>query len=367
MSTVDVVVPCYNYAHYLPICVQSILSQEGVDVRVLIVNDCSPDDTEAVGQRLAAADPRVTYVKNEKNLGLIGTANRGMIEWASADYSLLLSADDALAPGALARAAALMDANPQVGMVYGLAIIFADDRVIGRTPDPGPYETLIVPGEQFIQFSCDAGNHVPTPTAVVRTKVQQAVGGYLPELPYTSDFEMWMRIALRADVGVIQTVQGYYRAHNSQMSGTVDRAGDLSQCLRTVTMFTDAHAAEIGDPERLLDGIRRYCATEALHQAHTYFESGDAAGVAEYVAFAESHGVPMNELGPWKTLQAKQMFGLGGYKAARPLIEFVRGRRRRRAPQRAVVDPLALKVFGRWPALRDRPAAAPARSRQPSI
>ena len=82
MTAVDVVVPCYNYARYLPTCVSTILDQAGVEVRVLIVDDCSTDETPTVAAALAAQDSRVTVVRNEVNLGLIGTANRGMLEWA---------------------------------------------------------------------------------------------------------------------------------------------------------------------------------------------------------------------------------------------------------------------------------------------
>ena len=118
--SVSVIVPCYRYADVLEGCVSSILEQEGVDVRVLILDDCSPDDTPAVASRLAAADARVEYRRNEQNLGLIGTANAGL-EWADGDYVVLISADDVLVPGALARATTVMEANPKVGMVYGHA------------------------------------------------------------------------------------------------------------------------------------------------------------------------------------------------------------------------------------------------------
>ena len=76
--SVSVIVPCYRYADVLQGCVSSILAQRGVDVRVLIIDDCSPDDTPAVASRLADADARVEYRRNEANLGLIATANEGL-------------------------------------------------------------------------------------------------------------------------------------------------------------------------------------------------------------------------------------------------------------------------------------------------
>src|SRR5437868_5525237 len=103
MSSVDVIVPCYRYGHFLKQCVESVIRQESCDVRVLIVDDASPDNTPEVASVLAEADSRVTYVRHHLNKGHIATYNEG-IEWASADYLLLLSADDFLLPGALYRA-----------------------------------------------------------------------------------------------------------------------------------------------------------------------------------------------------------------------------------------------------------------------
>src|SRR5205085_7222234 len=53
MAPADVIVPCYRYGHFLEGCVRSALAQTGVEDRVLVLDDASPDDTEAVGRRLA--------------------------------------------------------------------------------------------------------------------------------------------------------------------------------------------------------------------------------------------------------------------------------------------------------------------------
>ena len=98
MSSVDVIIPCYRYAHFLRECVESVLNQIRVDVRVLILDDASPDNTPEIASALAGEDKRVTFVRRKQ--GHIATYNEG-IEWASGDYLLLLSADDYLLPGAL--------------------------------------------------------------------------------------------------------------------------------------------------------------------------------------------------------------------------------------------------------------------------
>src|ERR687887_420932 len=119
--TVSVVIPCYRYGRFLPDCVRSVLDQEGVDVRVLIIDDASPDDSAQVALRLAAEDERVEVRVHEVNKGHIATYNEGLLEWADGDYSVLISADDLLTPGSLARATAVMEAHPSVGLVYGHA------------------------------------------------------------------------------------------------------------------------------------------------------------------------------------------------------------------------------------------------------
>src|SRR5437879_6166396 len=112
MSRVDVVVPCYKYGHFLHECVGSVLAQDGVEVRVLIIDDDSPDDSAAVAAGLAAGDDRVGFRRHATNRGHIATYNEGLLGWAEGDYALLLSADDVLTPGALGRATRLMDAHP---------------------------------------------------------------------------------------------------------------------------------------------------------------------------------------------------------------------------------------------------------------
>src|SRR5262249_14381598 len=87
MSSVSVVIPCYNYGHFLQDAVTSVLDeQEGVDVRVLIIDDASHDDSAAVAAKIAANDSRVEVAVHAANKGNIATYNEGLLEWADGDY-----------------------------------------------------------------------------------------------------------------------------------------------------------------------------------------------------------------------------------------------------------------------------------------
>jgi glycosyltransferase involved in cell wall biosynthesis len=278
MSSIDVVVPCYNYAKYLRQCVQSILSQRDTNVRVLILDDASPDNTPEVAGQLAASDQRVTYVRNEVNLGLIGTANKGVMEWASADYVVLLSADDALTPGSLARSTRLLDANPNIGLAYGMALMLHDEGPALVVDDVDSPASKIISGHELLRLICAYGNFVPTPTAVMRTSTQHQVGGYNPTFKHTSDLDMWMRTAAVSSVGYIDAVQGFYRWHQANMSAAYYRqpADDRLQVVATCIDFMTKHRDDIPQFGSWFEGMRNRLGSDLLLHATKAFErNGD--------------------------------------------------------------------------------------------
>ena len=245
MSSVDVIVPCYRYGHFLRECVQSVLTQARAEVRVLIIDDESPDNTPEVEQQLAREDSRVTYRRHSKNMGHIATYNEG-IDWVQAQYFLLLSADDYLLPGALARATELMEAHPRVGMCYGQALEIHPDASTrqahtGMKAD-GEAGSLVIEGLDFIELCRRSGsiNLVPTPTAVVRTDLQKRLAGYRPELPHSGDLELWLRLAAHGTVGFIAMNQAVYRRHSDNMSLAYigeNRLADLHQREAAIDWF----------------------------------------------------------------------------------------------------------------------------------
>ncbi len=311
MPRVDVAIPCYNYAKYLDYCVGTVLSQRDVDVRVLIIDDCSPDNTPEVGQRLAAADKRVTYIRNAENLGLVGTANRGVIDWATAPYTLLLSADDALTPGALARAVKVMEAHPEVGMTYGMAIVVNEKNDEYPAEDNTEFDIRIVPGKTFIERFCRNKNSVASPTALVRTSVQKEIGGYNQDFPHTCDVEMWMRFATQSAIGVINAPQAYYRWHDNNMSSQYigQPMGDLREQIETCEHVSCAWGQGIPEFPQWIDEMRTRFAAEACWLAGLAIERGDARAAGECLEFAKSLQPDIWKLRSWWIFQIKRAVG----------------------------------------------------------
>jgi glycosyltransferase involved in cell wall biosynthesis len=328
MSSVDVIVPCYRYAHFLKECVESVLSQFGPSVRVLIINDASPDNTADVAAALANDDSRVTVRHHLTNLGHIATYNEG-IEWVSADYMLLLSADDYLLPGALNRAITLMESHPEVGFIFGHAIELSESGA-ARWNEVTPCRNGVctISGKEFILLS-GARDIVRTPTAVVRTKLQHKVGGYRPELPHAGDMEMWLRLALHASVGFVASDQAVYRRHSSNMSLSYDlrhSLPDLEQRKAVFAFFFEHCGYLLPDSQRLHAKLLYLLACDAVTKSSAAFNDGNMEVSAQISDLAVTISPEVTNSAPWRRLALKRWMGLRTWRALQILKPRKNGR-----------------------------------------
>ena len=123
---VSFVIPCYKLAHLLPECLGSILSQSYEDFEILLMDDCSPDETPEVAQSFH--DPRIKYVRNKENLGHLHNYNKG-IALSQGKYVWLISADDCLRRTyALERYVQVMEDHPEIGYVFSPAVRLQDGQ-----------------------------------------------------------------------------------------------------------------------------------------------------------------------------------------------------------------------------------------------
>jgi hypothetical protein len=328
---VKVIVPCYGYAHLLEGCVRSVLDQDQVEVRVLIVDDVSPDDTEAVGRRLESEDGRIAYRRNARNLGLIGTANEGL-EWAEdSDYVILLSADDRLTPGSIGRAVAVMEEHPKVGLVYGHAQYFEDDERLPevRTRSRG---ARVQAGRDWIRLRCRSGHScISSPEAVVRTSVQMRVGHYEPECTHASDLNMWLRIAAVSDIAYVKgATQALYRVHadsmlRSMLGAEGGQVVDLAERRTAFESFFDRVGGSVRGAEGLRETARRTLARQALWKASRAYDKGHASGAGErevedLVGFALDTSPRTEQLPEWWGMRLRRRLGSGRSLAFLPFL-----------------------------------------------
>jgi glycosyltransferase involved in cell wall biosynthesis len=319
---VKVIVPCYDYAGYLDNCLGSVLGQDGVEVRVLIVDDCSPDDTPAVARRIMDNDDRVEYHRHERNVGLVATINDGL-EWAGdGDYVAVLSADDLLVPGSLRRATSVMDSQPRVGMVYGRAPYFESGRPLPRFGRRWR-GTKIWRGEDWIRLRCRSGHScISSPEVVVRTSVQRDAGGYDPACQHACDLNMWLRIAAISDVAYVRgAAQALYRIHPDSMframlAGDAGPIIDLRERRAAFDRFFTSAESRLLDAAGLRQMVARTLARQALWRASRAYDRDqvhnvDGVSAEEWIAFALETCPDPRRLREWWGLRLRQQIGAG--------------------------------------------------------
>jgi glycosyltransferase involved in cell wall biosynthesis len=301
-------------------CIESVLAQAGVEVRVLIIDDASPDETPQVAHALMERDTRLEYRRHDANAGLIATANAGL-DWADdSDYVVLLSADDLLVPGALRRAVSAMEAFPNVGLVYGRAPYARAGRPLPST-DGRWRDTKVWEGRDWIRRRCRcAHNCISSPEVVVRTSVQRRAGRYDAGCFHTSDLNMWLRIAAVSDVAFIKGVpQAIYRVHgDSMLRSNRDPLLDLRERRAAFDSFFRFCRPRIDDAGQLQlqRMVGRALARQALWRASRAVDRGlsdgaDALPVDDLIAFAFDVCPDASRLREWHGLRVRRLMGSG--------------------------------------------------------
>lgn len=314
---VSVVIPCYNYGRYLRQCVESVTqNQPGIEVEVIIVDDKSTDDSLAVALSLQDCDTRIRVIRHQQNKGHIATYNEGL-NAATGEFVLLLSADDLVTPGALPRAAALLIAEPSVGMVYGNAIHFSKDLPESRSEGT---DWIIWSGTTWLQARCRSGyNVIASPEAVMRTAVLREIGGYRADLPHAGDFEMWLRTSAVSDIGFVAGVdQAYYRHHATNMnkqdfsSGTAfGQLIDLKQRWQSFEAVFAGVGRGLMDGPQLLELARRTMARQALENVNYAYARGFRDfPVGEFEALANEIHWDMRNTKTGRALARRKRLGM---------------------------------------------------------
>jgi glycosyltransferase involved in cell wall biosynthesis len=323
MSSVSIVIPCYNYGHFLRDAVDGALDQPGVDVKVLIIDDASTDDSAEVAQKIAANDERIEVAVHPVNKGNLRTYNEGIIDWADGDYTVMISADDRLTPGALRRSIDLLDAHPEAGFAYGHPLHFQHGAPLPR-PRTKTRGWSVWDGKWWIerQFR-HAHSCITSPEVVVRTSVQKKAGGYDLRLPHSGDMEMWIRLASYADVGYIRGVdQAFYRVHQHNMTKSRTVLVDLEQRRAAYEVFLEQCSERMPDAERLGALVHRRLAWEALWTAARAYDRRrtERTPVDELISFAFDCWPQARRLPIYRGLQLRQRVGAQAMPYLSPFI-----------------------------------------------
>jgi glycosyltransferase involved in cell wall biosynthesis len=225
---VTFVVPCFKLAHLLKECVDSILGQDYEDLEVLIMDDCSPDDTPGVARSFR--DPRVVHVRNEPNLGHMGNYNKG-VALARGRYVWLISADDYLRrPYVLRRYVEAMERNPRIGYAFCSGVGVKDGQETGLLEySRCGARDWVLPGRTWLRRLLH-GNTVLAASVMARRDCYETLGGYPLDMPWANDWYMWCLFALDHDVAYFDEPMVCYRQHGLSMTVQLTGSKALACC-----------------------------------------------------------------------------------------------------------------------------------------
>jgi len=184
-ARVSIVIPVYNHAAYLHRCIQSALDQDWLDLEVIVVDDASPDPAVRSILESLEAHPRLTLLRNERNLGISETQNVALMH-ATGNLIAFLDCDDFLAPHAISTCMAAWK-HDTVYLHTGRINIDAQDREVNRIH----FQSL--PRADYFAENLEA--MYATHLKVIRRDAFAKVGIFDPRFDSAQDYEMLMRIA----------------------------------------------------------------------------------------------------------------------------------------------------------------------------
>ncbi|MBN1886764.1 MAG: glycosyltransferase [Thermoflexales bacterium] len=189
MPKVSVLMSVYNGERYLREAVESILGQTLANFEFIIIDDGSTDDTWNILAEYAFRDRRVVLIRNEGNIGLTHSLNKGL-QLARGEYVARLDADDVSLPERLDRQVHYLDLHPHVGVLgTWLSRIDASGNVI---------DTLALPTVSgVLKWSLHFDNCFPHSSVVLRRALLDQVGAYSSDVAYAQDYELWSRMSTR--------------------------------------------------------------------------------------------------------------------------------------------------------------------------
>lgn len=205
---ISIVLPCYNGAKMIGEAIESVIAQTYKDWELIIVNDCSTDNTLEVANSYAARDKRIHVYSNDKNSKLPATLNHGFRE-ARGEYWTWTSDDNLLLPTMLEEMSAYLDAHSETGMVVSdFANINVDGNIISYNKYPDNIQ------DKMLLNNCGGASFL------YRSNVAKRIGEYNENLFLVEDYDYWIRMCFNTTIAHYPKVLYKYRIHANSLTAT---------------------------------------------------------------------------------------------------------------------------------------------------
>lgn len=290
MKTVSIILPTYNGADYIRESIRTCLEQTHSAIELVIVDDCSTDETPRILQDYAA-DARVKVIRHPQNAKLPTALNTGFAQ-ATGDYLTWTSDDNLFVPTAIEEMVAYLEEHPQVGFVYTDYDLIDEDGSLIRRVEAGPPDHL--------------RERCAITSFLYRREVYEAVGDYDPKLFRIEDYDYWLRVAQHFNLAWYPKSLYLYRRHSGSLTSN-DHLENRAE------MFDKINAKYYGpDPTRKNRVLTDFYIAEAF-ESH---ERGERRNVLNYAFKAIRRDLSiLNNRGVW-SIMIQAVFG-------RRLVAFV--------------------------------------------
>lgn len=275
----------YNYAHYLPECLDSILRQTWTDFEIILINDCSTDDSLGVIERYLA-DPRIRLVNHTENQGFVPSLIEGA-QLSRGKYITVISADDyCVSDRAFETLLQMLEEDASAVFAYSAYGEYAHDGVRRHLCCTHPHSFVRSGVDAFREIVIE--NFVLHSGTIVRRSAYQAVGGYDASTRYAVDGKMWLLLCSQGQVAYCADELYAYRVHLTSMSKSRD---GIRTGLREVIEGIEAAFTPLQGSLSDAGGLRRRALKNALVAVATnYVFSGHLrAGWYSYWCGVRAH------------------------------------------------------------------------------
>lgn len=208
---VSVIVPLYNLANYVGETIESVLNQTMQDFEIIVVDDCSTDNSLQVAREWAVRDPRIKVIAHPVNLGLPATRNTA-IAASEGEFILPLDSDDKIDPTYLEKTLPLM--------TEGVGVVSTWMEIFGARPERAGHVGSCYPIFYPTREQILNGNCMPV-CSLIRKQTLRDVGGYPEEMREGSeDWALWVKIIVNRTwrVAICPEYLFYYRTRPGSMS-----------------------------------------------------------------------------------------------------------------------------------------------------
>jgi glycosyltransferase involved in cell wall biosynthesis len=216
-TKVSICIPNYNFARYLAEAIESALKQSYTDFELIIIDNCSSDDSVDIISRYAASDSRIQFSVNRKNIGLVNNLNL-CLQKAQGDYIKFLFSDDVLASDkALERMVSVLDADDQIALVATARNIIDDHSSVIKVLSEYKGKTRYLGTDIIQDCLIEQKNKIGEPSVVMFRK-KHAARGFDIRYRQAVDLEMWFHILEQGKFAYINEFLCSFREHPEQQT-----------------------------------------------------------------------------------------------------------------------------------------------------